>query len=260
MSSSDTSVENQDRVMKAFIAKLIEQHGGAQGLMQELAPNAPEKNTRAYCTADGPPLITANQVKQTVGANAIKELAAKIGLTVQDLTVKLTKVLPGAIEHLYSSEEGEGEISEEAQVFAGVVSLLGGERVIRHAVTTEEEAHDVIYAGLPARAMIELTRKLPHTDVHALHEVIGISERSFARRKAHLNEPLSLTESSNVWRLAQFMEQAIRVFGEHDAAERWFSQPALALNNRRPIDLLKTPPGTQAVKDLLTRMEYGVYT
>lgn len=241
--------------MRTFIAKLLEQHGGAQGLMEELAPKTPENIARAFCRADGPPLITANQVKQTIGVNAIRELAVKVGLTVQDLAVKLAEILPGAIENLSSNET-----AEEAHVFAGVVALLGGHRVIRQAVTNEEQAHDVIYAGLPARAMIELARKLPHTDVHALHEVIGISERSFARRKTHLNEPLSLTESSNVWRLAQFMEQAIRVFGEHDAAERWFSQPALALNNRRPIDLLKTPPGTQSVKDLLTRMEYGVYT
>jgi putative toxin-antitoxin system antitoxin component (TIGR02293 family) len=255
MSPSDTSLENQERVMKAFISEWLEEHGGAEGLMQELVPKTREKHLRALCTADGPPLITANQVKQTIGANAIKDLAGKIGLTVHDLAVKLAEIIPGVIEI-----ENTNEPSGVGHAFAGVVELLGGHRVIRKAVTNEEQAHDVIYAGLPARAMIELTRKLPNTDVHVIHEVIGISERSFARRKTHLNEPLSLTESSNVWRLAQFMEQAIRVFGEHDAAERWFSQPALALNSRRPIDLLKTPPGTQAVKDLLTRMEYGVYT
>jgi putative toxin-antitoxin system antitoxin component (TIGR02293 family) len=37
-------------------------------------------------------------------------------------------------------------------------------------------------------------------------------------------------------------------------------QPAMALNQYRPIDLLRTPVGVEAVEDVLRRMEYGVYT
>ncbi|MDE4063639.1 antitoxin Xre/MbcA/ParS toxin-binding domain-containing protein [Phaeobacter gallaeciensis] len=34
----------------------------------------------------------------------------------------------------------------------------------------------------------------------------------------------------------------------------------MGLDNRRPIDLLATAAGAEAVADYLTRMEYGVYT
>lgn len=37
------------------------------------------------------------------------------------------------------------------------------------------------------------------------------------------------------------------------------THPALALDGRRPLDMLATADGIQAVKDLLTRMEFGVY-
>ncbi len=150
--------------------------------------------------------------------------------------------------------------SEQDCIYASLISLLGGPKVVRKPIATEEQAHDALKGGLPARAMIELAVRCAGISTIELLDVMGISARSFARRKAHPSALLSLTESSNVWRLAQLMAQATRVFGAHEVAERWFSQPALALNNRRPIDLLKTPPGTQLVKDLLTRMEYGVYS
>ncbi len=52
---------------------------------------------------------------------------------------------------------------------------------------------------------------------------------------------------------------AEKVLGTRELAESWISQPALALNGKRPMDLLTTIPGTEVVKDLLTRLEFGVY-
>jgi len=40
----------------------------------------------------------------------------------------------------------------------------------------------------------------------------------------------------------------------------WLDRPAIALENKRPIELLRTLPGPQLVEQLLTRIEYGVYT
>ena len=38
------------------------------------------------------------------------------------------------------------------------------------------------------------------------------------------------------------------------------STPAVALDQRRPIELLSTAVGAELVEQLLTRIEYGVYT
>jgi putative toxin-antitoxin system antitoxin component (TIGR02293 family) len=48
--------------------------------------------------------------------------------------------------------------------------------------------------------------------------------------------------------------------GTDELATHWLTRPAIALDGRRPIDLLATEAGIKAVKDLLTRMEYGVYS
>ncbi|MFH0343200.1 MAG: antitoxin Xre/MbcA/ParS toxin-binding domain-containing protein [Chromatiales bacterium] len=38
------------------------------------------------------------------------------------------------------------------------------------------------------------------------------------------------------------------------------SAPAMALDQRRPIELLSSPAGVEMVEQLLGRLEYGVYT
>ena len=53
---------------------------------------------------------------------------------------------------------------------------------------------------------------------------------------------------------------AIRVLGSRELAEHWLTHSALALDGQRPLDLLTAAPGVEAVKDLLARMEFGVYT
>ena len=47
--------------------------------------------------------------------------------------------------------------------------------------------------------------------------------------------------------------------GDQQAAENWLVTLAMALEQRRPVDLLATPAGIKLVEDLLVRMDYGVY-
>jgi putative toxin-antitoxin system antitoxin component (TIGR02293 family) len=60
--------------------------------------------------------------------------------------------------------------------------------------------------------------------------------------------------------LAKVMHMAIEVFGSEDAAQRWLSTPSIALNQRRPLDMLRNPAGEEAVMTLLVRIDYCVYT
>lgn len=91
-------------------------------------------------------------------------------------------------------------------------------------------------------------------------DAIGVSERSFARRKAAPRTLLPLDESERLWRFAEVLAQATRVFGSQAEAERWLGQPVIGLDRRKPIELLKTHPGARLVSEYLTRIEYGVYT
>lgn len=59
---------------------------------------------------------------------------------------------------------------------------------------------------------------------------------------------------------AEIFAKATEVFGSESEAENWPSAPAMALDQRRPVDLLDSPAGVSIVEQLLGRFEFGVYT
>lgn len=137
--------------------------------------------------------------------------------------------------------------------------LLGGRRVLHRQVATEEDAHDLVLRGIPAEAMARLFAGVLSLSLNALLAAVGVSERSFARRKAAPKTRLPVDESERLWRFAEVLAHATRVFGSQVEAEQWLDRPAIGLDHRKPIDLLRTHPGTRLVSDHLTRIEHGVY-
>jgi putative toxin-antitoxin system antitoxin component (TIGR02293 family) len=80
------------------------------------------------------------------------------------------------------------------------------------------------------------------------------------RFKLAPDKKLSPEQSGRAWKFAEILAKATAVLGSQEEAEDWLRRPAMALDQRRPIDLLATPAGVQLVEDLLGRIQYGVYT
>jgi putative toxin-antitoxin system antitoxin component (TIGR02293 family) len=139
------------------------------------------------------------------------------------------------------------------------VELLGGRRVLHRRVVTEEDAHELVVHGIPAEAMVRLFAGVVSLSSNALLGAIGVSERSFARRKAAPKTRLPIDEGERLWRFAEVLAHATRVFGSQVEAEQWLQRPVIGLDHREPIELLRTHPGTRLVNEYLTRIEHGVY-
>jgi putative toxin-antitoxin system antitoxin component (TIGR02293 family) len=167
---------------------------------------------------------------------------------------------PAAAERVARSTALTDSVSEGPSFFQLTVQLLGGPHVLHRQVRSDAEAHDLVLHGLPSAAMAKLFDVVMILSTDAVLEAIGVSERSFARRKADPKTVLPVDESERLWRFAEILAQATRVFGSQAEAERWLGQPAIGLDHRKPIDLLKTHPGARLVAQYLTRIEYGVYT
>jgi putative toxin-antitoxin system antitoxin component (TIGR02293 family) len=73
-------------------------------------------------------------------------------------------------------------------------------------------------------------------------------------------KPLSVEQSGRAWKFAEILGRATELLGSQAEAEAWLERPAMALDQRKPIDLLSTPAGVEAIEEHLTRLEYGVYT
>jgi putative toxin-antitoxin system antitoxin component (TIGR02293 family) len=149
----------------------------------------------------------------------------------------------------------------EERGFERAQAMLGGEKVIRHKLVTRQDAHDVTLLGLPARALLGLLAGLlVLRKSDSLEKAIGITPRTFQRKKIAPKKMLSREQSGRTLKFAEVLAKATEVFGSQQKAEEWLDSPAMGLNDQRPIELLETPAGTELVEDFLTRLEYDVYT
>jgi putative toxin-antitoxin system antitoxin component (TIGR02293 family) len=149
----------------------------------------------------------------------------------------------------------------EAGDIQKVVALLGGAKLLRHRLHGAIDVHEAISRGLPRGA---LTHLIGHVavlrDPAALEQAVGVSQRTVQRFKIAPGKPLSPEQSGRAWKFAEILAKATEVLGSQEDAEDWLRRPAMALDQRRPIDLLASPAGVQLVEDLLGRIQYGVYT
>ena len=121
-------------------------------------------------------------------------------------------------------------------------------------------AHDVVMKGVSGRALTsiwESTRGALPTD--AILKAIGVSARTAHRIKADPDKPLDARTTDGIYRLESVRAMAEEVLGSAEAANEWLSTEAMGLEFRKPINLVSTSPGAEAVKTLLQRMKYGVY-
>lgn len=143
----------------------------------------------------------------------------------------------------------------------GAVGLLGGEKAMHARIRNAMDAHDMLLKGLPADALLHLVSTVTFLkEGDTLQNAIGLSLRTLQRHKARrVSQPLSVEQSNRTWRFAEIFAHAVDVMGSDAAAERWMNTPAIGLDNRKPVDLLATSAGVEAVDEYLTRLEYGVY-
>jgi len=148
----------------------------------------------------------------------------------------------------------------EAVELQRVADLLGGFRVLRHRLRKPLDVHEVLSHGLPGAALMHLIDNLVTIhDPASIEKAIGMSLRTFQRRKVAPAKPLSQEQSGRTWKFAEILAKATAVLGSQEEAEQWLERPAIGLDQRRPIDLLATPAGVKIVEDFLERLEYGVY-
>jgi len=141
-----------------------------------------------------------------------------------------------------------------------IADLFGGARVLGHRVTGPLDAHEFIARGLPGEALVHFVERSAILQKPAsMEKALGMSLRTFQRRKDAPAKRLSQEQSGRTWKFAEIVAQATTVFGSQAAAEQWLEAPAIGLEQRRPLDLLATPAGTRLVEDHLERMRTGVY-
>ena len=144
--------------------------------------------------------------------------------------------------------------------FAQVVNFLGGRQVFKKTITSKLDVHEAILNGIPGGALTFMVKHIKTMKPADLVQAVGVSIRAVQRRSGAPQKPLSQDQGGRAWKFAEVLTTATDVFGSQSEAEKWLTTPAVALDQRRPVDLLSSPAGVEMVEQLLGRLEYGVYT
>jgi putative toxin-antitoxin system antitoxin component (TIGR02293 family) len=124
--------------------------------------------------------------------------------------------------------------------------------------TRTDELIRQIERGLAFKSLRTL-EALSGVDALAIASVIGIPERTLARRKTAGR--LSPNESERLFRISTVFEKAVELFeGDIPAAVSWLTAPKRALDNHSPLAYSRTEVGAREVEHLIGRIEHGVFS
>jgi len=155
-----------------------------------------------------------------------------------------------------ASPSGHYEVSRAIATHSPIIALLLPD-------TDTDDRMEVFRAtrlGFSLGSVIDLVESVDAFKRHnVLAKIVGLSDRTLARRMKNKDESLSQEQSARALYYAEVLEKAQAVFGTRKLAEEWMIKPALGLDGETPIDLLSNPVGYELVTDFLHRLDYGVY-
>lgn len=118
--------------------------------------------------------------------------------------------------------------------------------------------YQALHNGFTYRVFDTLA-SLSGLDKKQLATVCQLAPATLARRAK--SGKFTQDESDRLYRFATVLVAATALFdNDISAAKRWLTEPVYGLGNRVPLEMLATSAETQAILDLIGRLEHGVFT
>jgi uncharacterized protein YidB (DUF937 family) len=86
--------------MATVVNGLIERHGGVEGMVNQMRSNGFGPTVNSWINEGPGAPIAPHEVHQAFGDQTMSELAAKAGVSTEELAQKLSQVLPHAVDAL----------------------------------------------------------------------------------------------------------------------------------------------------------------
>ncbi|CAL67637.1 type II RES/Xre toxin-antitoxin system antitoxin [Christiangramia forsetii] len=136
-----------------------------------------------------------------------------------------------------------------------IVSVLGGSSQVGY-IQSDIDLIKITRKGLPVSVVVSISNILG-ISMEKMSNLLHISHRTIQRK--HDDELLSVYSTEQILEIAEVISRGIEVLGTLGTFTKWVHREIRALDNKKPIDYLDTGFGIQMVKDLLGRIEHGVY-
>ncbi|WP_239695394.1 antitoxin Xre/MbcA/ParS toxin-binding domain-containing protein [Burkholderia pseudomallei] len=119
-----------------------------------------------------------------------------------------------------------------------------------------EQRHQ-IREGMAAMIVSRIAQKMLHIPLQTLLIGLGWSSSTILRKIAQ-RQRLSGIESDRIARVLYTFDRAVDVFEDEALAAEWMLRPNIELAGLRPLEVLDSQPGYDCVRDLLTRITFGL--
>lgn len=134
------------------------------------------------------------------------------------------------------------------------IEVVGGQKVIGAPVDTSLELIAAVRRGFPV-GTVEHVIATGRMTLAEIDEVVLPRKTLSHRRKIGT---LTSEQSDRLVRAARVIAEAEETFGSQDKAGRWLRRPTSALDGQKPLALLDTGEGANAVEALLGRIAHGI--
>lgn len=138
------------------------------------------------------------------------------------------------------------------------IRVVLGKKYVQSRVESPFDFINIATKGLNAN-VIKNFRTYFNLSLQATAEMLNVSEPSIyrwtkANKKLERNLSIKLFEISNL-----FLYGA-EIFGSKEAFFKWLSLPNTAFGGMQPQELIEIPEGVSKIKDILGRIDHGVYS
>lgn len=150
-----------------------------------------------------------------------------------------------------------GQAAHSTEHYEELRSVLG-KRIVRNRI---DSAFDfIIHAnrGLSAE-MISNFRKYFNLPLNETADILNISEPTIYRWTKE-NKKLDRNFSVQLFEVSSLFLYGIEVFGAKDVFFKWLALPNTALGGLEPSLLVEVPGGISKVRDIIGRIEHGVFS
>ena len=86
--------------MVSVVSGIIEKHGGLQGVVSEFERNGLGPTVKSWVGTGPNQPISPEDLRKALGPDLLQQLSEKSGLSVPELTQKLSQILPQAVDKM----------------------------------------------------------------------------------------------------------------------------------------------------------------
>ena len=108
-----------------------------------------------------------------------------------------------------------------------------------------------MYHGTAFKQVIDI-------DYDHLSAILGTTKTTLHKKQGE--ETFSASVSEKIVALMNLYRYGYQVFEDHEKFNKWIQTANRALGNRTPLEVMDTIFGIDEVRDLIGRIEHGVYS